>query len=112
VIGAVYLDGGTEAAVDLVTRLVGPQLLDASARLGGYDHKTALQELAARLTLTPPAYELTEEGPDHAKRFFATVRVDGRELGSGEGRSKKQAEQAAASMAREVLEGEQPVAHA
>jgi ribonuclease-3 len=112
VIGAVYLDGGTDAAVDLVTRLVGPQLLDASARIGGYDHKTALQELAARLTLSPPSYELAEEGPDHAKRFFALVRVDGRELGTGEGRSKKQAEQAAARMAREVLEGEQPVAHA
>jgi ribonuclease-3 len=112
VIGAVYLDGGTEAAYDLVKRLVGPQLADAGARVGGFDHKTALQELAARLLVHPPLYVVTEEGPDHAKRFHALVRVDGRVLGEGEGRSKKQAEQAAAQMAREVLEGEQPVAHA
>jgi ribonuclease-3 len=112
VIGAVYLDGGSQAAYDLVTRLVGPQLVDAGARIGGFDHKTALQELAARLLVNPPMYVVTEDGPDHAKRFHAMVRVDGRVLGEGEGRSKKQAEQAAAQMAREVLEGEQPVAHA
>ena len=57
-------------------------------------------------------YLVSEEGPDHAKKFHAVVRVDGRVLGEGEGRSKKQAEQAAAQVAREVLEGEQPVAHA
>ena len=112
VIGAVYLDGGTQAAYDLITRLVGPQLVDAGARIGGFDHKTALQELAARLLVNPPVYLVSEEGPDHAKKFHAVVRVDGRVLGEGEGRSKKQAEQAAAQVAREVLEGEQPVAHA
>jgi len=112
VIGAVYLDGGSQAAYDLITRLVGPQLVDAGARIGGFDHKTALQELAARLLVNPPVYLVSEEGPDHAKKFHAVVRVDGRVLGEGEGRSKKQAEQAAAQVAREVLEGEQPVAHA
>jgi len=112
VIGAVYLDGGAEAAYDLVSRLVGTLLVDAGSREGLYDHKTALQELAARLLVLPPVYLVREEGPDHAKRFFASVRVDGRVLGEGEGRSKKQAEQAAARVARSVLEGEQPVAHA
>jgi len=112
VLGAVYLDGGAPAAYDIVERLVGPRLLGQGGRAGGFDNKTALQELAARLAIDPPTYIVREEGPDHAKRFFATVRVDGRSLGYGEGRSKKQAEQAAAEVAREVLEGEQPVAHA
>ncbi len=112
VIGAVYIDGGAPAAYDLIERLVGPQLLGSEARLGGFDHKTALQELAARRMVNPPIYVVREEGPDHAKRFFAEVLVDGRSLGGGEGRSKKQAEQSAARVAREVLEGEQPVAHA
>jgi ribonuclease III len=112
VIGAVYLDGGAPAAYDLVARLVGTLLVDAGSREGLYDHKTALQELAARLLVLPPVYLVREEGPDHVKRFFASVRVDGRVLGEGEGRSKKQAEQAAARVARGVLEGEQPVAHA
>lgn len=112
VIGAVYIDGGAEAAYDLVSRLVGEHLGDLSNRDGLFDHKTALQELAARLLVLPPVYIVREEGPDHAKRFFASVRVDGRLLGEGEGRSKKQAEQAAARIARAVLEGEQPVAHA
>jgi ribonuclease-3 len=112
VIGAVYLDGGATAAYDLIERLVGPQLLGTELRLSGFDHKTALQELAARMAANPPVYVVHEEGPDHAKRFFAEVLVDGRVVGGGEGRSKKQAEQAAAREARQVLEGEQPVAHA
>ncbi len=112
VIGAVYLDGGTEPAYELVIRLVGDRLAEAAGRVGGFDHKTALQELAARLLVQPPLYVVTEEGPDHAKRFFARVHIDGRVLGHGEGRSKKQAEQAAARMAREALEGEHPITHA
>ena len=50
-----------------------------------------------------PSYLVVDEGPDHAKRFFATVVVGGRPQGRGEGRSKKQAEQAAARCAWEVL---------
>jgi ribonuclease-3 len=112
VIGAVYLDGGSGAAYELVARLVGPGLADASARVGGLEYKTALQELTARLLMEPPRYVVREEGPDHAKRFFAVVSVQGRPMGEGEGRSKKQAEQAAARVALDILEGEQPVAHA
>jgi ribonuclease-3 len=103
VLGAIYLDGGPDAARDFVIRLVGPRLEIAVGRLGLLDHKTSLQELAARLFDTAPVYAVREEGPDHAKEFFATVTIAGRAWGAGDGRSKKQAEQAAAEMARDAL---------
>jgi ribonuclease III len=103
VIGAVYLDGGWDAASALVLGLLGDRIAAAALGPGGQDYKTRLQELAARELDTVPTYEVLDEGPDHAKRFFATVLVDGREYGAGEGRSKKQAEQAAARVAWESL---------
>ena len=56
-----------------------------------------------KLFESPPVYRLRDEGPDHAKRFFAEAVVDGRVWGNGEGRSKKQAEQAAAREAFDHL---------
>ena len=103
VIGAVYLDGGWDAASDLVMDLLGERIAEAALGPGGQDYKTRLQELAARELEALPTYDVIDEGPDHAKRFFATVSLDGREFGTGEGRSKKQAEQAAARIAWEVL---------
>lgn len=99
VIGAVYLDGGPTDAYELVERLLGERLDRAIERLDRLDHKTVLQELVARHHDAAPVYVLHEEGPDHAKRFFASVYVLGRLLGEGEGRSKKLAEQAAAEVA-------------
>jgi ribonuclease III len=107
VIGAAYLDGGWSAARELVLTLVEPriEILDDSPT--HRDHKTHLQELAARtLGVEPPAYEVDSSGPDHAKSFRAVVHVGGRTRGSGEGRSKKQAEQAAAAAAIAALAGE------
>ena len=103
VFGAVYLDGGPEPARDLITRLLTSRLDDAVTRLGGLDHKTALQELAAQLFEVPPQYVLRSDGPDHAKRFEADVQITGTVWGTGEGRSKKQAEQAAAREACAAL---------
>jgi ribonuclease-3 len=65
-----------------------------------------LQELCARRFDDLPRYEVTDEGPDHAKRFDALVRVLGSVRGSGHGRSKKQAEQAAARVAWQQLSAE------
>src|SRR4051812_10890865 len=96
VIGAVYLDGGWDAAALLVMTLLGERIAEAAEGPGGQDFKTRLQELAARRFESLPRYEVRDEGPDHAKRFFASVSLNGRVSGSGEGRSKKQAEQAAA----------------
>jgi len=109
VIGAVYIDGGWDAAVELIMRLLADRIEEAAAGPGGQDFKTRLQELAARRFDQLPRYDVIDEGPDHAKRFFATVFLDGSERGRGEGRSKKQAEQAAAKAAwkdlqREVVE--------
>ena len=103
VFGAVYLDGGADEAHRVITHLLGPRLADAINRLGVLDHKTSLQELSARTFDAPPVYILREEGPDHAKRFFAEVHINGELWGVGEGRSKKQAEQAAAREACTAL---------
>jgi len=103
IFGAVYLDGGLDAARVLVLELVAPRLVDATAGPGGNDHKTRLQELAARAFDETPVYVLTESGPDHDKRFSATVRLDGAIRGEGVGRSKKEAEQAAARAAWDRL---------
>lgn len=92
VIGAVYLDGGHTPAAELVTRLVAPRLQSA----GAPDHKSRLHELAASDPQRSVVFEITEQGPEHDKTFHARVVLDGRPLGVGVGRSKKQAEQAAA----------------
>lgn len=99
VLGAVYLDGGTEPAFALIERLLAHKMGVAAQRLDRLDYKTVLQELTARLFDTAPVYVLSESGPDHDKRFVATVIVAGDHVGKGEGRSKKTAEQAAAEQA-------------
>jgi ribonuclease III len=99
VLGAVYLDGGMQAAEALVERLFADRMVVAAQRLDRMDHKTLLQELTARLHDSAPVYVLSDTGPDHDKRFHATVIVQGVAVGQGEGRSKKAAEQAAAEQA-------------
>ena len=99
VIAAVYLDGGWPAAQRVVLALLGDRIAVAAAGPGGHDFKTRLQELAARRYEQLPRYGVRSEGPDHSKRFYATVTLAGEVRGRGEGRSKKQAEQAAARAA-------------
>ncbi len=105
-IGATYLDGGWAAARELVLRLLGERILQAAAGPGGQDHKTRLQELASSRFGRLPSYSVIDEGPDHDKRFVATVILDGRRWRGGQGRSKKQAEQAAAHEAWTALSAE------
>jgi ribonuclease-3 len=102
-IGAVYVDGGPAAAYGVVERLIGERLSLTAERLDELDYKSTLQELVAASGKTAPIYDLTEEGPDHDKRFFAKVMVDGTVLGTGHGRSKRTAEQAAAAVAAQAL---------
>ena len=110
VIAAVYLDGGMDAAWEVVLRLFATRITEAATGPGGDDYKTRLQELAAQRFDRLPRYQVRDEGPDHAKRFFATVLLDGQAYGNGEGGSKKQAEQAAARAAWErVSAGEAPI---
>jgi ribonuclease III len=104
VLGAVYLDQGMDVVDRLIRRLFSGLLADLATRRASLDYKTSLQELTAAECASLPVYELTEEGPDHEKRFTAVVRVDGDPLGRGEGRSKKEAEQAAAQQAYDALQ--------
>ncbi len=96
IIGAAYLDRGGEQASALVLRLIVPLLEDPERFGAAMDPKTSLQELGARLGKGLPQYQVTESGPDHSKRFRATVSLAGELIASGDGSSKKQAEMAAA----------------
>jgi ribonuclease III len=99
VIGATYIDCGLDEASGLVHRLFDP-VIERSALLGaGLDWKTSLQELTADRGLGVPEYHVRDSGPDHQKMFKAVVKVGTRELGEGDGRSKKAAEQLAAEAA-------------
>jgi ribonuclease-3 len=99
VFACVYLDAGFDAAEALILRLFEGRIVQATAGNGARDHKTRLQELTAQRGLARPRYNVRDEGPDHAKQFFATVIIDDIEHGEGRGRSKKEAEQAAAMVA-------------
>ncbi|MSO79772.1 MAG: ribonuclease III [Acidimicrobiia bacterium] len=106
VIAAVYLDGGWAAADGVVLRLLGDRIREGEDAPGEGDYKTRLQELAARYFDQLPRYQLRADGPDHSKHFYATVTLRGEAYGQGEGRSKKQAEQAAARAAWQRLQEE------
>ncbi|MDA8293599.1 MAG: ribonuclease III [Actinomycetota bacterium] len=106
VIGAVYLDGGLEAARALIVGVLGSRLDEAAAGPGGADHKSRLQELTVQQGSGVPRYDVRGFGPDHARRYQAAVYVADQRLGVGEGRSKKDAEQAAARAAFGTLRDE------
>ena len=96
IFGAAFLSAGRSASAELVLRLVGP-LLDDPGRTGAaLDPKTALQEVAAAQGLGAPVYEVLATGPDHARTFSATVRIDDEVVAEGSGTSMKVAEMAAA----------------
>jgi ribonuclease-3 len=105
-IGAVYLEHGLEIARGVVLRLFDGLLLSAPLLGAGLDWKTSLQELTAAASLGVPEYRIAEDGPDHLKTFTATAVVADREFGSGEGRTKKEAEQKAAELAWRALTAE------
>lgn len=109
VIGAIYLDGGLEAAHRLIeARVVEPSLpaLREQVMAGGGmgDFKSALQErLQARRRGQPEYRKTGESGPDHQKHFTVEVRSGDTVLGAGEGPTRKFAEQDAARRAMEKL---------
>jgi len=109
---AVFLDGGLEAVTAVIDRLLAARITEAALGPGSGEYKSQLQELSVRRFDTPPRYAVVEDdGPPHDKRYFATVRIGGTTVGEGEGRSKKQAETAAAHQAWERLaaEDDEPV---
>ena len=104
--GAVFLDHGMEVAKRVIMDLFEPVITRAGTMGAGLDWKTSLQELVAEKGLGQPHYQITSTGPDHAKHFTATAVIGGDELGSGQGRTKKEAEQHAAELAWNALSGQ------
>lgn len=105
VLGAVYLDGGYEAARRVVEAHFEVDAGRDRESPGHRDYKTRLQELTQRLYREMPVYALSsEQGPDHDKEFTVELSVSGRVVGRGVGRSKKLAEQAAAMEALAALD--------
>ncbi|MEZ5267585.1 MAG: ribonuclease III [Microthrixaceae bacterium] len=103
VLGAVYIDGGLESARRLTAKLFSDRMDDVAAAEFTTDHKSRLQELAAHRYSQLPRYSLRGSGPEHEKTFTAEVALDGVVLGSGAGRTKKEAEQQAAAVAHARL---------
>lgn len=102
VLAAVYLDGGIGSARKIIQEYILSR--EVTGWRASRDYKTALQELVQRESGQVLKYRLTgESGPDHNKRFFVEVELNGTAVGSGEGRSKKEAEQMAARAAIEKL---------
>ena len=104
IIAAIYLDSGMEKARGFI---MGKVLNNVSISPGhrSADYKTRLQELVQKNSGSSIVYELIgESGPDHNKQFYFRVIVNGREAGCGKGRTKKEAEQAAARQALEAME--------
>ncbi len=104
ILGAVYLDAGWNAAELLVLRELQEAITRAGEEPDDFDHKSRLQERTVRLGEGTPRYVVVGSGPDHERAYVAEVFVAGSLLGTGEGRSKKDAEQEAARDAWEGLQ--------
>ena len=103
VLAAVYLDGGIGSARKIIQKYILTR--EVSSLSGIRDYKTALQELVQRESGQVLKYRLTgESGPDHDKRFYVEVDLNGTPVGNGEGHSKKEAEQMAAKAAIQRLQ--------
>ena len=102
--GAVFLDGGFEAARELVLRLLGPRFPESASSPPAKDYKTRLQEVTQETHRERPQYVLAESsGPEHSKVFAVEVVLPGGARFRGEGGSLKKAEQAAAALALSTL---------
>ena len=107
VFAAVYLDGGIGAASALIHRCLLDAEKEEVVEERRRDYKTALQELVQRQADQVLTYRMIgEEGPDHDKTFLAEVLLNGTQVGTGSGHSKKEAEQSAAKAALRKLEAE------
>lgn len=105
VFAAVYLDGGVDAARDLIHRVLLDKEQEEQVEERRRDYKTELQELVQRKPDQTLRYEMTgSAGPDHARLFAFRVTLNGEPIGAGEGRSKKEAEQSAARSALKKLQ--------
>ena len=103
ILAAIYLDGGMEVAKNHVLHFIIPELENGEYDLF-IDYKTALQEIIQRNPEERLTYALVDEsGPDHDKRFTVEVHLNSNVIGTGVGKSKKQAEQEAAHQALNLM---------
>jgi len=104
IIGAIYLDGGLDAARPFILRSVAAHIDEALATEHQQNYKSILQQYAQRRWSRTPEYHLLDEkGPDHSKAFEIAVTVEGQIFPSAWGTTKKEAEQRAALRALEAL---------
>jgi ribonuclease-3 len=107
-IGAVYLDSGYKTVFQFVSRCIGPEIKRVLREQHHRDYKSLLQELCQRLYRNYPQYRLVRRsGPDHARFFWMEVQVNNEIFGPGAGKNKKSAEQEAAKLAYEKIQGEE-----
>ena len=112
VIGAIYLDQGLAGAHRFVDQLILGGLHEITKNKDHINYKSLLQEKLQSERKVHPVYRIRKErGPDHEKTFVVEVTVGGKSFGRGEGRTKKEAEQAAARMALEKLPRRQRKSH-
>ena len=107
IVAAIYLDQGLDAARDFILEAAAPEL-DAAVSIDALKApKSRLQEYAFSATGRAPSYRIvSSEGPDHDRHFVVEVAVDGDVVGSGEGRSRREAETHAAEAALERIEAQ------
>ncbi|QQO08144.1 ribonuclease III [Breznakiella homolactica] len=106
-IGAYYLDSGYKAVFSFVSRCIAPEIERVLNKKHHQDYKTLLQELSQRLFKAYPQYHLVKRtGPEHERLFWMEVTLNSRTYGPGTGKNKKSAEQEAAKIAYEELNGE------
>ncbi len=99
-LGAIFLDQGIEKARSFLAVYLFPKAKDIIENKSYVDFKSLLQELIQQESRLSPTYEVTRsEGPDHARMFWVEARAGSQVLGAGQGKSKQEAEQAAASNA-------------
>lgn len=102
VIGSIYIDGSLEEAKEFVYKQMETLIADCAKGAIAMDYKTQLQEVIQKKGDRKVFYEIVEEkGPDHDKLFVADVKLGDEVIGTGEGKSKKEAEQNAAKLALE-----------
>jgi ribonuclease-3 len=109
-VAVIYLDCGLDAARQFILRALESILVDIERQEHLRDYKTMLQEHTQGVCKKAPRYVVIDEkGADHDKTFTMEARLDEVVLGKGQGKSKKQAEQAAALQALETVERKGPL---
>lgn len=104
VVGAIFLDGGLDAARDFVLRSLAHELEAARQRSSHHNCKSILQQVRQAEGHCPPVYRVAQKmGPEHERRFMVAVELEGVDRGYGWGNTKKDAEQKAARCALDDL---------